>query len=74
MKTQQKRFDRLVASYYPAIFQLAAKFSVSQMDAVALTRRTFERAAKTLPRFRRADEIEFLLLASMTNEAGRLRG
>jgi hypothetical protein len=33
---------------------------------VALTRRTFERAARQLPRFRSSDEIKFLLLTLLT--------
>jgi DNA-directed RNA polymerase specialized sigma24 family protein len=65
MKTTNPRFNRLVARYYPAVFHLAAAFSKSPAEAVALTRRTFERAAQQLPRFRSADEVTFLLLTSL---------
>ena len=34
-----------------------------------LARRTFERAAQQLPRFRSEDEINFLLLTSLTGAA-----
>jgi hypothetical protein len=34
-----------------------------------LTRRTFERAAQQLPRFRSEDEINFLLLTSLSAAA-----
>ena len=43
-----------------------ATFSKSPAEAVALTRRTFERAALQLPRFRSEDEISFLLLTSLS--------
>jgi DNA-directed RNA polymerase specialized sigma24 family protein len=66
MNATTSRYDRLVASYYPAVFALAAKFSRSPAEAVGLTRRAFERAARQLPRFRSADEIHFLLLTSLT--------
>ena len=66
MKTKNPRFNRLVARYYPAVFHLAATFSNSPAEAVALTRRTFERAAQQLPRFRSEDEINFLLLTSLS--------
>lgn len=66
MKTTDPRFNRLVARYYPAVFHLAATFSRSPAEAVALTRRTFERAAGQIPRFRSADEINFLLLTSLS--------
>jgi DNA-directed RNA polymerase specialized sigma24 family protein len=69
MKTMNPRFNRLVARYYPAVFHLAATFSKSPAEAVALTRRTFERAADQLPRFRSEDEIHFLLLTSLTGAA-----
>lgn len=66
MKTTSPRFNRLVARYYPAVFHLAATYSKSPADALALTRRTFERVARHLPRFRSEDEINFLLLTSLT--------
>lgn len=69
MKTKPSRFDRLVARHYPAIFHLAVRLSASPMEAVALTRRAFERAARELPRFRSADEIAFLLLTSLSGAA-----
>ena len=69
MKTTNPRFNRLVARYYPAVFHLAATFSKTPAEAVTLTRRTFERAAQQLPRFRSADEINFLLLTSLTGAA-----
>ncbi len=69
MKTTNPRFNRLVARYYPAVFHLAAKFSQSPTEAVALTCRTFERAAQQLARFRSEDEINFLLLTSLTSAA-----
>lgn len=69
MKTTNPRFNRLVARYYPAVFHLAATFSNSPAEAVALTRRTFERAAQQLPRFRSEDEINFLLLTSLSAAA-----
>ena len=69
MKTTHSRFNRLVALYYPAVYRLAAKFSASPVEAAALTRRTFERAARQLPRFRAPDEIQFLLLAALTRAA-----
>jgi DNA-directed RNA polymerase specialized sigma24 family protein len=69
MKTTNPRFNRLVARYYPAVFRLAAKFAQSPAEAVALTRRTFERAAQQLPRFRSEDEINFLLLTSLSGAA-----
>ena len=47
MKTTNPRFNRLVARYYPAVFHLAATFSKSPTEAVALTRRTFAGAAAT---------------------------
>lgn len=68
MKTTNPRFNRLVARYYPAVFHLAAKFAPSPAEAVMLTRRTFERAARQLPRFRSAAEINFLLLTALTGE------
>jgi DNA-directed RNA polymerase specialized sigma24 family protein len=66
MNANSSRYDRLVASYYPAVFQLAVKFSRSPAEAVTLTRHAFERAARQLPRFRSADEVNFLLLTSLT--------
>ena len=66
MKTSNIRFNRLVARYYPSVFQLAAKFTQSPADAAMLTRQTFERAARELPRFRSADEVNFLLLTSLS--------
>lgn len=69
MKSTNPRFNRLVARYYPAVFHLAATFSQSPAEAVALTRRAFERAARQLPRFRSEDEIHFLLLTSLTGAA-----
>ena len=69
MKTSNPRFNRLVARHYPAVFRLAAKLVSSPAEAVALTRRAFERAARQLPRFRSADEISFLLLTSLTGDA-----
>ncbi|MDP9291944.1 MAG: hypothetical protein M3O82_06240, partial [Verrucomicrobiota bacterium] len=68
MKTTNPRFNRLVARYYPAVFHLAAKLAPSPAEAIALTRRTFERVAPQLPRFRSADEINFLLLTSLTGD------
>ena len=65
MTTTNLRFNRLVARYYPAVFHLAATCSPSPAEAAALTRRTFERAARQPPRFRSADEISFLLLTSL---------
>ena len=69
MKTSTVGMNRLIARYYPAVFQLAAKFSKSPAEATLLTRRTFERAANELPRFRSADEVSFLLLTSLGKEA-----
>ncbi len=69
MNATHSRFDRLVASYYPAVFRLAVKFSRSPEEALLLTRRAFERAARQLPRFRSVDEIHFLLLTSLTGAA-----
>ncbi|MFN0128128.1 MAG: sigma factor [Verrucomicrobiales bacterium] len=69
MKTNSPRFNHLVARYYPEVFRLAAKVTPSPAEALALTRRTFERAARQLPRFRAADEIRFLLLTSLTGAA-----
>jgi hypothetical protein len=69
MKTPDPRFNRLIAHYYPAVFRLAAKFAPSPAEAIALTRRTFERAAQQFPRFRSADEIHFLLLTSLSKAA-----
>jgi len=66
MKTNNPRFNRLVTRYYPAVFHLAATFSKSPTEAVALTRRTFERAARQLPRFRSEDENNFLLVTSLS--------
>ncbi len=66
------RFNRLVARYYPAVFQLAARFATSPTEAANLTRRTFERAARQLPRFRSADEINFLLLTSLSAATSRI--
>ena len=69
MKSTNPRFDRLVARHYPAVFHLAAKFAKSPADAVALTRRAFERAARRLARTRSTDEINFLLLTSLSKAA-----
>jgi DNA-directed RNA polymerase specialized sigma24 family protein len=69
MKTNSPRFNHLVARHYPAVFRLAAKLTRSPAEAVALTRRAFERAARQLPRFRSADEIRFLLLTSLSGTA-----
>jgi DNA-directed RNA polymerase specialized sigma24 family protein len=69
MKTTTPRLNRLVARYYPAVFHLAAKLSNSPAEALALTRLAFERAARQLPRFRSEDEINFLLLTSLSGAA-----
>jgi DNA-directed RNA polymerase specialized sigma24 family protein len=69
MKTTTPRLNRLVARYYPAVFRLAATLSNSPAEALALTRRAFEHAAQQLPRFRSDDEINFLLLASLSDAA-----
>ena len=66
MNTNDLRYNRLVARYYPAVFQLAARFAPSPAEAVSLTRRAFERAAQQLPRFHSADEVNFLLLTSLS--------
>lgn len=63
------RFNRLVARYFPAVYQLAAKVSTSPIGAGTLPRRTFERAARQLVRFRASDEIQFLLLSALNSEA-----
>lgn len=69
MKTNSPRFNHLVARYYPVVFHLAAKATPSPAEALALTRRAFDRAARQLPRFRSADGIRFLLLTSLTGAA-----
>jgi DNA-directed RNA polymerase specialized sigma24 family protein len=65
MKTNDSRFDRLVAHYYPAVYSFAARLTDDPRDAVALTRRAFNSASKQLKSVRNQTAIATVLIAAV---------
>jgi DNA-directed RNA polymerase specialized sigma24 family protein len=65
MNTKTSRFDRLVARYYPAVYNFAARFTDDPRDAVALTRQAFNGARKQLQKMRSQTAIATVLMAAV---------
>jgi DNA-directed RNA polymerase specialized sigma24 family protein len=69
MKTKNSRFDKLVASYYPAVYSFAARLTDDPREAVALTRDAFNSTRKQL-RNRRDEVLLASILISAVIRAG----
>lgn len=65
MKTNNSRFDGLVARYYPAVYSFAARLTDDPRDAVALTRQAFNGARNQLHRMRNQTAIAAVLIAAV---------
>ena len=65
MKTHSSRFDGLVARYYPAVYNFAARLTDDPRDAVALTRHAFNGARKQLQRMHSQSAIAAVLIAAV---------
>ena len=65
MKTKSSRFDRLVASYYPAVYSFAARLTDDPREAVALTRHAFNSARKQLQRVRNQTAVATVLICAV---------
>ncbi len=65
MKTKSSRFDRLVASYYPAVYSLAARLTDDPREAVALTREAFNNARKQLQKVRNQTVVATILISAV---------
>ena len=65
MKTNNPRFDSLVARYYPAVYGLAVRLTEDPREAVALTRAAFSSAQKQLGRLHNRTTIAVVLFTSV---------
>lgn len=65
MKTNNSRFDGLVARYYPAVYSFAARLTDDPREAVALTRQAFNGARDQLHRMRSQTAIATVLIAAV---------
>ena len=72
MKVKSSRFDRLIARYYPAVYNLASRLTDDPREAVVLTHDAFESTRKQ--RRNRRDEaalgsilISAVIRAGLTN-------
>jgi len=72
MKVKSSRFDRLIARYYPAVYNLASRLTDDPREAVVLTHHAFESTRKQ--RRNRRDEgalgsilISAVIRAGLTN-------
>jgi DNA-directed RNA polymerase specialized sigma24 family protein len=65
MKTKSSRFDRLVSSYYPAVYSFAARLTDDPRETVALTREAFNGARKQLQSIRSQTAIATVLIAAV---------
>ncbi len=64
-KAKTSRFDSLVARYYPAVFNLASRFTDNPREAVALTRDAFKSTEKQLQRRRNEDALATILMSAV---------
>ena len=65
MKTKSSRFDRLVAQYYPAVYNFAARFTDNPSEAVALTRDAFSSTRKQAQNLRNPTAIAIVLISAV---------
>jgi len=65
MKTKSSRFDRLVASYYPAVYSFAVRLTDDPREAIALTREAFNGARKQLQSIRNQTAIATVLVSAV---------
>ena len=65
MKTENSRFDSLVARYYPAVYSLAARLNDDPREALALTRGAFRKAEKQVRHLHSQTAIATVLLTSV---------
>ena len=69
MKAKSSRFDRLVARYYPAVYNFASRLTDDPREAVVLTHDAFASMRKQL-RNRRDEAALALILISAVIRAG----
>jgi DNA-directed RNA polymerase specialized sigma24 family protein len=64
-KAKNSRFDRLVASYYPAVYSFALRLTDDPWEAVVLTRDAFNSTRKQLRCCRDEIALETILLTAV---------
>ena len=69
MKPKSSSFDRLVARYYPAVYNFAARLMDDPRDAAALTRQAFNGTRKQLQSIRSQTAIATVLIAAVLRAA-----
>jgi DNA-directed RNA polymerase specialized sigma24 family protein len=62
MKTKSSRFDRLVARYYPSVYNLVSRFTDDPREAIALTHDAFNSARKQSKNLRNQNAIATALI------------
>ena len=65
MKVKSSRFDRLIARYYPAVYNLASRLTDDPREAVVLTHDAFESTRKQRRNRRDEDALGSILISAV---------